>query len=402
MPFVAARCPQCGGEIQLDNNKEVGYCMHCGSKIIVKEAINIVRFDNSHLIDNYLPIAMSALDGENYLEAELYCNKILEINSNHVDAWFIKGASIACQSSASVNRFIESYKCWENAVSNLDINKVNIDNMLHDIYSHLKTTVLSYLQSHVDLFKSDPTKFNASNVIEYLDNLRIAQNWVNNKKILLFDFKNIYNVVLRSINNSIVDIHGSIINYDYLHKNKHPSDDDFTDFIAKTDLCIGILEAAVRLGDKTLKSKLKIYDNLIYFQTSVINAQSYAYFNKHGFIDWYPNKELSPSEKQSRRDKIDIYYDEKDDVEFEIEALKKLKEAEAQENYWRDHPKEYQAFLLKEQEQKKQEEHINAIKKKILILQSKRNELGLFERTKRKEIDELIKNLESQIISKSK
>jgi len=39
MKFVAGICPQCGGEIQLDPDKESGYCMHCGVRIYTKDVL---------------------------------------------------------------------------------------------------------------------------------------------------------------------------------------------------------------------------------------------------------------------------------------------------------------------------------------------------------------------------
>lgn len=39
MEFVAAKCPSCGGELQVDSNVKTGFCMHCGSQIIIEQAI---------------------------------------------------------------------------------------------------------------------------------------------------------------------------------------------------------------------------------------------------------------------------------------------------------------------------------------------------------------------------
>lgn len=39
MAFIAAKCPECGGAIQLDDSKESGFCMYCGTKVFLKESI---------------------------------------------------------------------------------------------------------------------------------------------------------------------------------------------------------------------------------------------------------------------------------------------------------------------------------------------------------------------------
>ena len=38
MPFVPVKCTSCGGEIQLDDTRESGFCLFCGSKVVFEEA----------------------------------------------------------------------------------------------------------------------------------------------------------------------------------------------------------------------------------------------------------------------------------------------------------------------------------------------------------------------------
>ena len=39
MAYVSAKCPECGGAIKLDNKMESGFCMYCGTKVYLREAI---------------------------------------------------------------------------------------------------------------------------------------------------------------------------------------------------------------------------------------------------------------------------------------------------------------------------------------------------------------------------
>lgn len=36
-------CPNCGANIELDEKKEFGFCMYCGTKIMLKETVNVVH-----------------------------------------------------------------------------------------------------------------------------------------------------------------------------------------------------------------------------------------------------------------------------------------------------------------------------------------------------------------------
>ena len=40
MPFVQAKCPECGGMLAVDDSKKAANCQFCGEAFIVQEAIN--------------------------------------------------------------------------------------------------------------------------------------------------------------------------------------------------------------------------------------------------------------------------------------------------------------------------------------------------------------------------
>lgn len=40
MALVAAKCTQCGANIEIDNTKETGICQYCGTAFITEKAIN--------------------------------------------------------------------------------------------------------------------------------------------------------------------------------------------------------------------------------------------------------------------------------------------------------------------------------------------------------------------------
>lgn len=41
MAVTALRCPSCGAEITLDDDREFGFCSYCGSKIQIGERMNV-------------------------------------------------------------------------------------------------------------------------------------------------------------------------------------------------------------------------------------------------------------------------------------------------------------------------------------------------------------------------
>ncbi len=52
MAFIAARCTQCGANINVDETKEAGICSHCGTAFITEKAITLYKTINNFNIEN--------------------------------------------------------------------------------------------------------------------------------------------------------------------------------------------------------------------------------------------------------------------------------------------------------------------------------------------------------------
>ena len=82
MKFVAARCPACGGQLQVPENLSVSKCSYCGSDVVL---------DHGGAKERKLPhlpkLARTAIDVGNYVEALDYYLQILELDTASVEAW---------------------------------------------------------------------------------------------------------------------------------------------------------------------------------------------------------------------------------------------------------------------------------------------------------------------------
>lgn len=96
MSLVALKCSNCGGDIELDDSKDSGFCMHCGTKLIVQDEIQRIEIsgkvtiDNSETYENCLNLANDAYMSHNYLEAYNYYTKVLEIKNDDYKAVYRK------------------------------------------------------------------------------------------------------------------------------------------------------------------------------------------------------------------------------------------------------------------------------------------------------------------------
>ena len=121
MGIVPAKCTQCGGVLEVDNNMEAAVCPHCGTAFIVEKAINNYNTTNNVSVNNAV-INLSGVNlqvnnqididghlnrGKNYLkffqydDAEKCFMKVLEYDPNNEVAKtgiMIKNLSEGCLS----------------------------------------------------------------------------------------------------------------------------------------------------------------------------------------------------------------------------------------------------------------------------------------------------------------
>jgi tetratricopeptide (TPR) repeat protein len=112
MTFVAAKCPQCAGSLQVPSDRDIVKCMYCGIDVVVRQAIQLVSGNSK----NFLELAKTASAAGNYSEANAYFTKTIEIEPTNAEAWFGKGTSAGWLSSLNEFRFGEMLVAYENAI----------------------------------------------------------------------------------------------------------------------------------------------------------------------------------------------------------------------------------------------------------------------------------------------
>lgn len=51
MALIGLKCPNCNGEIQMDDTKENGFCMYCGSNFHVKDEVQRIQVEHSGTVN---------------------------------------------------------------------------------------------------------------------------------------------------------------------------------------------------------------------------------------------------------------------------------------------------------------------------------------------------------------
>ena len=72
MAMKALRCPQCNAELELDDEKEFGFCTHCGTKVMLHDVVEYtgsVALDTSAQGRNRILLGNRAFEAGNWKEA---------------------------------------------------------------------------------------------------------------------------------------------------------------------------------------------------------------------------------------------------------------------------------------------------------------------------------------------
>lgn len=89
--LIAAKCPQCGANIDVNKNMEQVFCIYCGTKIIVNNITKNVNISNMPTLQNYLKLADREYDDKNYDEALERYKMALSIDPDNIKAIVRKG-----------------------------------------------------------------------------------------------------------------------------------------------------------------------------------------------------------------------------------------------------------------------------------------------------------------------
>ena len=277
----ALTCEMCGST-NLIKDGGVFVCQSCGTKYSVEEAKKMmiegvvsvkgsVVVDNTSSIDNYLIMAKNASKAGNHLEAESYCNKIIEIDSQHCEAWLLKGTSAGWQSTLANIRLEETINCYNNALS--FTSESNIETIKKSIHEELSLLSSAITKLACDHFSEFPTFETATSIHLHLLDLVLT--------IAPIVESNGGDSELLKKNIGLTTGETALNAYNHaksLYNNEeHPSEYEWKDYLDTGDGCIYLLDFATGLCHITTEDAIRYYNNMIKIQEELARSQSWTY-----------------------------------------------------------------------------------------------------------------------------
>ncbi len=103
MKLVAAKCPSCGADIEVDKDSDSTKCEYCKSKILVDDAIAKVKVEvsvkNMPKYEDYVKMGDKYYSEFLFREARTEYKKALEFDPNNIELLFCEKACRACSAS---------------------------------------------------------------------------------------------------------------------------------------------------------------------------------------------------------------------------------------------------------------------------------------------------------------
>lgn len=305
----ALTCEMCGST-DLIKDGGVFVCQSCGTKYTVEEAKKMmvegtvsvkgtVTVDNSGSIANYLTMAENAYAAGNKEEAEKYCNKIIEINPNHVKAWMLKGKAAGWQSTLAKIRIDETVQCFVNAINNAssteieEIKKEAIDEIIN-----LSTTLVHVAGNHYSEFPG------ADGADTFTDTILLSEKYLDNLFTMCdYDASIFKESIATTINNSVCEAYSDKILPEY-KDDEHPSKFEWETFKERSFSAISLLKMAIDFSDKDDQADIERYKSLIIITNNLIDSCSWTYSNGGWTQEW----SLSDEAKKLNIDNIMEYH----------------------------------------------------------------------------------------------
>lgn len=269
MEFVAAVCPQCGVSLQVDPEKESGFCVHCGTKIVIQEAIRTVRIDNSHMIDTWMDMADAAEKSGNHEEAYEYYTKAVETQPENWQAYIGRGMAIGNQTTLNNSRLLEAAVNFLRAMYLVPKDDAGRTSLIITTATELAAMGNAMIKLRTDEFEKHPDIVEAWSIKGDLDEIKHV--FEEFQGALDVDISGYQEIIASNILASVVSTYNNKLSIDYFGEEGHPTADEVSEYRIGIERCLDVLLFAKRFT-KNDDLIVRINNNMIKLNEASINS----------------------------------------------------------------------------------------------------------------------------------
>jgi len=290
--------------------------------------------EKAQMIQNLFILAQTAYDSENFVDAEQYANRIIEIDATNCDAWLMKG-NCAGKNQMGNFRLVESINCWNTCLSNAT--KAEYEDYAFTVRTNCMDIAIDYIMKNIQGFKKNPSDEEFNNIkdkIDYVDPIMRKANQTFGVDIITYEDRLASNVA------ALVNEVSKNATTKFGKRKEQQTDAALQQFKETQDQCIQVWDYLIDLAKRhgTVTAILK---NLVKMHENIIRAVSY----KQSGSKFKESTVCSMSEKNIRLEKIQKAKMKLDAKFVDIRKRDRVEQKVKNEKYWEEHQEEKQQLL---------------------------------------------------------
>ena len=142
MALISLKCPNCSGDIELDDSREFGFCVYCGSKVMITRDVNHINIEMSVKDQraSLKPLAAAYCQKGEFDRAKEMTQRLIAINAADADIWRIDGLCDLMKSEYPYEEPPEqAVRSLENScvLSGIQFGKPQLEQMAFDVLLEL-------------------------------------------------------------------------------------------------------------------------------------------------------------------------------------------------------------------------------------------------------------------------
>ena len=154
MAVIAIRCPECHGDVRLDESRKFGVCACCGTMVAVGGG---TEPSPAWQVANLKPLMESYLDAGDLTRAQDYARKIISINGADADVWYADAVVEICRSPEMLDTLkregtvpgLESLRNYE-ILSGRRADPADVEELRRKVWGAELTDLTLYCDSAID------------------------------------------------------------------------------------------------------------------------------------------------------------------------------------------------------------------------------------------------------------
>lgn len=199
MPLVPAKCPQCGGNLEVNPIAEAAVCKFCGTPFVVEKAINNYNINNtinaqnvtiqdSQSLENLIQSGETFLSFEDYPSAEATFSKVTKTFPYDYRGWYglIKTFTLNFSNVNITKPIYKDIITWQNKMNSVIQNeskKVEINNIVN---TYLQSVQENFNKKSCELQKKKAELLSQQEKeVQTLNNSIQTENSIYTKKIVI-------------------------------------------------------------------------------------------------------------------------------------------------------------------------------------------------------------------------